>query len=136
MNPVPSSLSFKFSDEKDKREFSFDKKYLTYEAIEKLLRFFYFTDYEMYILISLLAYTGARISEICTIQLRDINLKDRIIISGRIPDFSKTGLVIYFYPAFFQSEFSEFVRKRRQTQDIFLFKSRARSQKEFMHPKT
>jgi integrase len=132
VNPVPSEISFKFSDIIDRQTIDFTTHYLTYDTILKILRFLFFTDYRMFILVSLLAYTGARISEICSIKLDDIDLENRKFISGRFDDYSKTGLVLYFWPTFFHEEFKRYIELMRSHKYEFVFPH----QQTFLHTKT
>jgi integrase len=108
-NPVPSELFFRFSNEKDRRTQTFSKKYMTYFEIEKILKFSYFTNFQMFIFFGLIAYTGARPSEIASIQKADLDLKERKFISGRSINYSKRGLVLFFWPKFFTQYLLEYL---------------------------
>jgi integrase len=110
INQVPSKNSFKFS-KKSKLDEDFDEKYLTYKTIIRVLRFYYRNhNYKMFILVALMTYTGLRISELVTIHIKDIDLENRKIISGRVKRFSKRGITLSFIPGFFVNYLREYMK--------------------------
>ena len=117
-SPVPSEFGFSFLDKKN-RDKEFDQQYLTYPTIQRLLRFTFFTDYELFIQVCLLAYTGMRVSELVTIRVTDLDLESRIIITGRVSGHSKSGVVVYFYPTFFGRYFRDFIEQTDHKEFLF-----------------
>ncbi len=110
INPVPSKNLFDFSekpmtiDDLEKEE-----ELLDYETVEKILNYMYFTRRRLFIITSILLYTGARISETCSIELTNIDLEERFFftkIKSRIYE-NKYG--IYFLPKFFIPFLSEWI---------------------------
>lgn len=127
-NPVPTSRFFQFDKSKDDLDSDFEQKFLKYDVIEKVLKFFYFTDFSMFIVVSLLAYTGGRISEIISIMIKDVDLENRKIISGRTPGFSKAGKVVIFIPQFFVKQLNNYIENNPFI-DEFLFQTESNQMK-------
>lgn len=132
INPVPTSHFFRFSDIKDRQNMTFEKDFLEYNDILKTLKFFYYQNFRMYIFFSLISYSGARPSEICSILIEDLDLENRKFISGRFENYSKKGIVLYFWPKFLTSDLEKYVKTINSK---FLFPS-SQSATGFLHPKT
>lgn len=101
--PVPSQRRLKFSDDQELETFD-NENYILWTDIYRILKYFYFnywvrTEFRHIFLAAYIqAYTGMRVSELVTIQVKDIDLKERRIISGRLEGYSKKGAVLYFVP--------------------------------------
>jgi integrase len=110
INPVPSKDFFSFSDKKmtlkdiEKRE-----EILTYDIVENVLNRLFFTDKRLFIIVSLLLYTGARISEIISIKLENIDYEERFFMNEIKGEKDRVG--IYFFPKFFIQSLKDYIFK-------------------------
>ncbi|MHA1682001.1 MAG: hypothetical protein ACTSUE_13770 [Promethearchaeota archaeon] len=81
----------------------------TESEIFKILNYLRGTNFKYYVLIGLMAFSGARVSEVVSIRSRYMNVEERYFISGTVEGFKKTDEVIYFFPRFFQSTMKVFM---------------------------
>ncbi len=128
INPVPRLKIWDFTNTSiiSSVDFDIDIGLPTMEDIKKILSHIYYTKpIRTFIIMSLLIYTGARISEICNLELNQINLNERwirTIVKSRKND-KKRG--IYFFPQFFIPELQHYIDllKIEYKNPIFLFQS-------------
>lgn len=116
-NPMPSSELFSFKANPIDFEMErLDQELMTHETIEKVLHHVYFTqEYWKFIFISLITYTGARITEIASVRLKFLDLEERWFtnrVKSRFPD---KRLGIFFIPEFFVQELEEYIEKEVYT---------------------
>ena len=70
----------------------------------------YFTNERLFTIVSLLLYTGARISEICRIKLGHIDYNERFFFIERVKSKKNTSRWgVYFFPEFFIGFLKEWV---------------------------
>jgi len=102
INPVPSHRLYDFDDRQDTiDELEQEADLMTYPIVERILNYLYFTRKRLFIITSLLLYTGARISEICRIKLKNIDTDDNyfyVRVKGK-KTLKRMG--VYFFPKFF-----------------------------------
>ncbi|MGQ4874526.1 MAG: tyrosine-type recombinase/integrase [Promethearchaeia archaeon] len=101
INPVPSARLFDFDEKTIDIDYIEREAITDYETVEKVLNYLYFTNPTLFIIVSLLLYTGARISEIVGIKLKNIDITERFFftkIKGK-KQLNRHG--VYFFPAFF-----------------------------------
>jgi integrase len=137
LNPVPASLIFEFS-EKELTTADIEQKHdyiEDYETIERILNYAYFTSKRLFIVISLLLYTGARISEILSIKLKNLDLKERYFLTEIKGKGRRFG--IYFLPKFFIRYLREWIQYKKYDcpHTEFLFPSSDRG-RDYIHPAT
>ncbi|KKL89820.1 hypothetical protein LCGC14_1910820, partial [marine sediment metagenome] len=108
-NPVPSKKIFKFSTNLEDISHVSDEelKILTINQLIKILDYTYNTNLRDFILFGLDITCGARISEIRTIMIKDVNLKNCSFQTGFIPGARKTTLhtnksLLFFFPVGFK----------------------------------
>lgn len=109
-NPVPNKNVFQFTQkETDIKKYSDESnKILSLDQIEQILDFCKKNRYQRdFIYIGLLVCTGARESEIRTIRLKDINLKECYFETGFIKGARKSTLkskrtLLFFFPKRFK----------------------------------
>ena len=82
INPVPSRNLFDF-DEKEigLEDLEKEEDLMTYPDVRRILNYLYFIDFRCFIIVSLLLYSGARISEICRIELKNLDLEERYFLT-------------------------------------------------------
>lgn len=112
INPVPSLNLFDFTereitiDELEREEDVLDD----YTIVYRVLNYLYFTNKRLFIIVSLLLYTGARISEICRINLGHIDYNERFFFIERVKSKKNTSRWgVYFFPEFFIGFLKEWV---------------------------
>lgn len=71
-------------------------KALTDGEIEKIMKATAFEERWFQVLFLILKHTGMRISEAITIRLENIDLQERVLASGVVKDYRKTGKVVFF----------------------------------------
>jgi len=74
---------------------------ITYPIIERILNYIYITRKRLFIIVAFLLYTGARISEICRIEIKKIDLEERYFITKVKSKKALNKYGIYFLPKFF-----------------------------------
>lgn len=115
INPVPSHHIFDFSE----KEIAFDELEREddvlddYLIVDKILNYLYFTRKRLFIIVSLLLYTGARISEVCRIQLNHIDFKERFFYVKVKSKKALNRWSIYFFPEFFIPYLREWIDELR-----------------------
>jgi len=109
-NPVPSKKKYKFTQKEldVKKQSEKDLEVLTKEEIFKILDFCYKNrKQDNFILFGLDICTGARISEILTIKIKDVNLPERYFETGFEKNARKSTLrskesLLFFFPERFK----------------------------------
>jgi len=135
INPVPSRTFYRFKDKINENDFT--QKYLTKDTMVRIIKFYFYSQqYTMFIICALLAFLNFRISEIVTIRIEDIDLKERKIISGKVVGFAKKGPVISFFPSWFGPFLEKYIQDNK-SKNQFLFRSHTQQSRfGFLHPKT
>jgi len=102
-NPVPSINLFDFSEKPMALEDIESKEDIisNYEIVEKVLNYLYFTRPTIFVIVSLLLYTGARISEIISIRIENIDLQERFFFTKVKGKKNQNRHGVYFFPSFF-----------------------------------
>ena len=116
-NPVPSKKIYKFSTNTDDitRISDEELKVLTLVQIKKILAYtFHDLGLRNFILVGLIIATGARISEIRTLMVKDLNLENNSFQTGFIPGARKTSLstkkgLLFFFPSGFAKYIQEYL---------------------------
>lgn len=87
-----------------------DELILDYETAERILRYFYFNSKTlmMFNITSLLLYTGGRVNEISSIELKRLNLKERFFINY-VKSKKHARLGLFFFPNFYKSNLEEWL---------------------------
>jgi len=126
INPVPSLNLFDFT-EKDLLIEDLEKKedLLTYEVVERVLNYTYWTRKRCFIITSLLLYSGARVSEICRIKIKNIDFEERYFYTKVKSKKALNRWGIYFFPKFFVPYLKEWISQieAEYNDPIFLFPS-------------
>ncbi len=114
-NPIPSKRIFKFATNLDDISHVSDEelKILTVNQLIKILDYTY-DNIRDFILFGLDITSGARISEIRTIMIKDINLKNCSFQTGFIPGARKTTLhtnkgLLFFFPLGFKKYVKRYI---------------------------
>ncbi len=127
INPVPSLNLYDFK-EKELSEESLEQEedLITYLIIEKILNYVYLTRRRLFIITSLLLYTGARISEVCRIEFKKLDIEERYFITKIKSKKSLNRYGIYFLPRFFIHYLGEWINliKIEHPDAEYLFPSR------------
>jgi len=101
-NPVPGPDFFQFYEKEITIEdLEKEEEMLTYETTERILKHYYYTNFMIFVIVCLLLYTGARISEIISIKLSNINLQERFIFVKIKSKKYLNQFGFYFFPKFF-----------------------------------
>ena len=113
-NPIPHSM-VKFNGKKSALEdLEQDFQLISLEETKKIIKHFYFTRKGMYYIIaSLIIYSGPRIREIVQVELKNLTLKDRWFLTEVKSSQSDKRMGIYFFPEFFVSELTQYLRTRK-----------------------
>lgn len=112
INPVPSLNIYNFSepnlpvDDLEKESDILDD----YSIVERILNYLFFTRKRLFIIVSLLLYTGARISEICSIKLKNIDYDERFFYAKVKSKKAVNRWGVYFFPEFFVPYLKEWVK--------------------------
>ena len=102
INPVPSMNLFNFTEKTmDIEELEKEEDLLTYPIVEKVLKYLFITRPKYFILICLILYSGARIMEVCRIELKNIDYQERFFYTKVKSKKNLNRWGIYFYPEFF-----------------------------------
>jgi len=82
-------------------------------SIERILThiFYVVEDYKIFIALSLIIYSGARIREVCQIDIRNFSLKERWF-KTRVKSRLSERWGWYFFPTFFVSVIEDYLEKR------------------------
>lgn len=135
INPVPSINLFDFK-EKDSSidELEKEEDLLTYPDINKILNFLYFTHFRTFIIISLILYSGARISEVCHVKLKNIDLEERFFVTRVKSRKYSNRKGAYFFPKFFVKFFKNWINDllEEYSNPMYLFQENS----VFLTPKT
>jgi integrase len=79
-------------------------KVISDQDMEKIVRAARLRSQRLYTFVLILKHTGMRISEAETIRVENIDVTERIIASGNVKDFAKTGIVYFVVPEFVMAE--------------------------------
>lgn len=115
INPVPSHHIYDFSekaitfDELEREDDILDD----YMIVDKILNYLYFTRKRLFIIVSILLYTGARINEVCRIELTHIDFKERFFYVKVKSKKALNRWSIYFFPKFFIPYLREWIDELR-----------------------
>ena len=128
-NPVPSSKIWSFSgNQTSLKELRFEKPVLKMEDVKNIIKHLFYTKpTHIFIALCLIIFTGARVSEICQIELKDINLETRWYITAVKSKRNEKRDGIYFYPEFFLPYLRRYIEtiKIEHSDPKFLFPSRS-----------
>ncbi len=126
VNPVPSIKIWDFTNTISTDDLDLDIGLPKMEDIEKILSHIYYTKpNRTFIILSLVVYNGARISEICKVELNRVNINERWlrpIVKSKAND-KRRG--IYFIPRYFVPELQHYINllKIEYGDPIYLFQS-------------
>ncbi|MHA1192227.1 MAG: tyrosine-type recombinase/integrase [Promethearchaeota archaeon] len=110
INPVPSSNLFNFTEKVLPIEsLETEDELLTYPVVEKILNYLFVTRRKIFIILSLLLYSGARISEVCSIEIKNIDLEERFFYTKIKSKKNQNRWGIYFFPSFFISYLEQWI---------------------------
>lgn len=127
INPVPSRNLFDF-DEKEftVKELEREEDLMTYPDIKRILNYLYFIDFRSFIIVSMLLYSGARISEICRIELENLDLEERYFITKIKSKKNLNRYGAYFFPKFFIKYLQEWINSLQEenVDPTFLFQQK------------
>lgn len=104
-NPVPPKEIFEFSGTSSGLEALPSLEHVfTRPTLERVIKHVYYAieSSRIYYIVCLITYTGARVSEICHLKLKDLDIENRWLITKVKSRKNKKG--IYFFPSFFQPE--------------------------------
>lgn len=127
-NPVPSPEIWDFTGS-TRTIYDLEMNYqpLTLPIIKRILNHIYYVveDVRVFPAISLIIYSGARISEICHIELTFLDLNNRWFIT-KIKSRKSERNGIYFFPQFFVSELKNYIKelKKKYKTPKYLFQSK------------
>jgi len=85
-----------------------DTMVIPLDYMDKILADARARDYRVYLFLLILKYTGMRASEAITIRIENIDINERIIASGTVKNYAKTGEVIYFTPRHVMDEIENY----------------------------
>lgn len=126
--PVPSSKIWDFSGKEGSlKELKFDIPILKMEDVKDIIKHLYYTKpYRTYIIMSLIIFSGARISEVLNIKLEYLFLDRRWFITEVKSKKNDKRDGIYFIPEFFIPELKHFIDllKLEHQDPNYLFPSR------------
>jgi len=125
--PIPSSKIFDFTGTMYSLEdFEQESQLLSIDIIKTILNFVYFTRPErVFIALVLIITSGARISEVLNIELKNLDLQNRwfsVVVKSRKTD-KRQG--VYFFPAFLVPILEHYIKalKIEYSEPIYLFQS-------------
>jgi len=135
INPVPSINLFDFNERKlSLDDLEKEEDLLTYQIAERILNYLYFTKRRVFIAVCLLLYSGARISEVCRVELRHLDFNERFFFT-RVKSKKKLKRYgIYFFPKFFVPYLQDWINTllMEVPDAVYLFEYHRRS----LNPKT
>jgi len=136
-NPVPPSKIWDFSGTTlTLYDLEFDYQSLTLDIIKRILHHIYFTveSERIFIFVSLIIYSGARVSEVAHIKLANLDLKNRWFITKVKSLKSQKRDGFYFFPEFFREELDIHIKKLilEYENPIYLFQNGA----SYLNPKS
>ena len=126
-NPVPDPDLYVFSSKrKTAADLILKKDLLTYEISKNILDYCYKNDFQMFIIVSLLLYSGARISEIMSLNDEDFIMEHRFLFNEIKGAAKKPKFGVYFFPRFFVKYLKIYLIEKEMLypEDIFLFPSK------------
>jgi integrase len=135
-NPVPDSDLYTFtSKKKTAADIILKKELLTYDISKRILDRYYRHNFQMFIVVSLLLYSGARISEIMSLIDENIDLNYRFFYNEIKGAAKKKKFGVYFFPAFFTKYLETYFLEKEYfyPKDKYLFPSKVYKGK-FMRP--
>jgi len=102
-NPIPGILIYRFSKEtvtlaeiKEK-----STKLINYDIAITLLNYFYYNWFEMFVIVGLCSWTGARIAEIVSIKINDLDLQNHFFFNILKRTTKEDTYGVYFFPPWF-----------------------------------
>lgn len=114
INPVPSINLFDFTEKTlDIEALEKEEDLLTYPIAEKMLKYLFITRPKYFVLISLILYSGARIMEVCRIELKNIDYQERFFYTKVKSKKYLNRWGIYFYPEFFVPFLRSWIEKQK-----------------------
>lgn len=126
INPVPDADIYRF----DKEELTLSKikerkKKITYEIGLKLLNYYYYNWFEMFILVGLCAWSGPRIEEVVSITLPNIDLENSFFFNILKKTKKEDTYGIYFFPEWFVKFLQLQIKQKnlKYPEEAFLFPS-------------
>lgn len=135
INPVPSRNLFDFDEKEiDLQDLEKEEDLMTYPDVKRVLNYLYFIDFRCFIIVSLLLYSGARISEICRIELKNLDLEERYFMTKIKSKKNLNRYGAYFFPKFFVKFLKEWINSLQEEflDPVFLFQQ----EDYYIHPKT
>ena len=135
-NPVPSLETFDFDGPlPELQDLQGELDLLTMKDIKKILhRLYYVKPNWMYVAGSLIIYSGARVSEVASILLENLDVKNRWFLTKVKSSRSSKRMGIYFFPKFFIPDLEHYIKtlELEHPRTRFLFPS-SHSWKEDKH---
>lgn len=146
-NPVPERDLFEFSQKAEdiKRQSTYKLPILSMDELEQIKEYFEKNEKlfkkkkitRNYLLFLIAIFTGARISEVRTLRVNDINITERYLESGFIKDARKTTLrseesLLFFFPEYLIEPLKEYLKIRKFNSE-FLFYSPMNPTKPLSH---
>jgi len=138
-NPVPPSEIWDFSGKKESlsiESIELEENVLTMEVVDKIFEYLYYVveSKRIFIAMSLILYSGARVSEVCHIELKNLDIKNRWFITRVKSKKSDKKDGIYFFPVFFTPELRGYITllKEEYSNPKYLFQEGD----SFLHPAT
>ncbi|MFX1236335.1 MAG: tyrosine-type recombinase/integrase [Promethearchaeota archaeon] len=115
INPIPSINLLDF----DEKEISIEdleqqEDVLTYPIAEKVLNYLFFTRKRLFVIVSLLLYSGARISEIMHLEINNIDFEERFFYTKVKSKKSLNRWGLYFFPEFFVPHLKAWIQEIQQ----------------------
>lgn len=102
INPIPSINLVDFEEKEISIEdLEQQEEVLSYPIAEKILTYLFFTRKRLFVIVSLLLYSGARISEIMHLEIENIDFEERYFYTKIKSKKSLNRWGLYFFPEFF-----------------------------------
>jgi len=131
-NPVPQDRVFKFTQKEFdiKKQSDVEDEIFTDLELLEILEFAKKRNFRDFILFSLLIITGARVSEILSIKVKDINLEKRFFETGFVKGARKTSLsskksLLFFFPENFSKYLGTYLNYL-DNGEVWLFPGRSK----------
>lgn len=113
-NPVPSYKIWDFSGSKYLiTDILLDDTLLTMDIVKRVFTHLYYVieNPKVFIIMSLILYSGARVSEICHVELKNVDIENRWIITEVKSRKTEKRGGIYFFPEFFVKDLKTYIKK-------------------------
>ncbi|MFX0132072.1 MAG: tyrosine-type recombinase/integrase [Candidatus Hodarchaeota archaeon] len=111
-NPVPSYKIWDFAGSRYLiTDILLEDNLLTMSIVKRIFTHLYYVieNPKVFIIMSLILYSGARVSEICHIELKNVDLENRWVITQVKSRKSEKRVGIYFFPEFFVKELKTYI---------------------------